>query len=120
MAELTIGSQTITNCTAVTTLAGEMDEGNFGLLEDEFNKLLESGVTGLVLDVSGLDGVTSAGIGALLNMSQLLEAKGGKLIVTAAKPEILGIVEILGLRETLSLADTAEQAKKLIASVKCQ
>ena len=118
MGELEIGSQTITSHTAVTTLKGEMDSGNFGLLEDEFNKLLESGVIGVVLDLSGAEGLSSAGIGAILNMSRLLGSRKGKLVLAGAKPKLAGTLEMLGLQDALQVADTAEQAKKMIASIK--
>lgn len=120
MGELEIGSQTITSHTAVTALRGDMDSGNFSLLEDEFNKLLESGVLGVVLDLSGAESLSSAGVGAILNMSRLLEARKGKLVLAAAKPKLVGTLELLGLQDALNMADTAEQAKKTIASIKGQ
>lgn len=117
MAEFSISSQTITAKTAVTKLAGEMNNDSFDMLEDEFNNLLESGVLGVVLDISGLDYVTSSGLGALINMSQVLAARKGKLVVAAARPKFVGGLEMLGLEEALILADTAEAAKKMVTSV---
>ena len=118
MAELSVHSQAINSSTAVTKLSGEMDANNFDVLEDEFNKLLESGIAGLVLDLSGLDAASSAGIGAVLNMSHLLAARKGKLVAAAARPKVLGTLEMLGLQEALAMADTAEAAKKMVAALK--
>jgi Anti-anti-sigma regulatory factor (antagonist of anti-sigma factor) len=120
MAEFTASSVTLTGCTAVVSLAGDLGESDFEALEEEFNKLLESGVLGLVVDASGLESTTSAGLGAVINLSRLLAAKNGKLILAALKPKIAGTIEMLGLNDTVELADTAEHAKKIIASIKAQ
>lgn len=117
MAEFTVVSQTLTATTAITKLAGDMDNSSFDVLEDEFNKLLESGTLGVVLDISALDSVTSSGVGAILNMTHVLASRKGKLIVAAARPKILGTLEMLGLLEALNLADTADTAKKMMTSV---
>lgn len=118
MADLEITTQTITGVTAMTKLSGDMDTGNFDLLEDEFNKLLDSGILGLVLEISGLDSLSSAGIGAILNMSRVLETRKGKLIVAAARPKIVGLIEMLDLRELVTMTDTADQARKIVSSIR--
>lgn len=118
MAEFEVNSQTITSVSALTKITGEMDSDNFDVLEDEFNKLLESGVLGLVLDLSGVDALSSAGIGAIINMSRLLEARKGRLVVAAMRPKLVGLIEMLGLGEALTIMDTADQARKTIASIK--
>lgn len=118
MAELGITSQTLTATTAIVKMAGDMDSGNFDTLEDEFNKILESGVVGVVIEISGLDSLSSAGIGAIINLSRVLEERKGKLVVAAARPKIVGLLEMLDVREVLTLAETAENARKIITSLK--
>lgn len=118
MAELNITSQTVSNTVALVKLAGELDSGNFDTLEDEFNKLLESGVQGIILDLSGLDAIASAGLGAIVYLSRVLATRRGKLVVASPRPKILGLLELLGLGETLTVTDSPEQARKLVSSIK--
>lgn len=118
MAELSVSSQTITNATVVVKMAGDMDSGNFGLVEEEFNKLLDSGIRGIVLDLSEVDMLSSSGIGAFIDVSRLLETRKGRLILAAARPKIAGLLEMLGVEESFAIVDTAEQARKMIASIK--
>lgn len=118
MEDFSIGSQTLTANTAVTKLAGDMDAHAFDLLEDEFSKLLESGVNGVVLDLSGLDSMSSSAVGAVVNMDRLLAGRGGKLVAAAVRPKVMGLLEMLGLGETLTFADNAEAAKKIVSSIK--
>lgn len=117
MADFSISSQAITPGSAIVGLAGDIGEECFDSLEDEFSKLLDSGVSGIVLDLSGVEAVSSACIGAILDMSRLLAARDGKLVAAAAKPKILGTMELLGLQDTLTLADTVDGAKKLISNL---
>lgn len=119
MAEFTLATQTVTANVVVTRLAGDMDDEAFDALEDEFNKLLESGIQGVVLDISALDSATSAGLGALLNMTNILAGRKGKLVVAAPRPKMQGTIEMLGIQEALNLEESAETAKKtVLAAIK--
>ncbi len=118
MAEFNLGSQPLTSATAVTKMAGDLNADNFDQLEDEFNKLLESGVLGLILDLSGLDSVSSAGLGAIVNMSRVLADRKGKLVVAVPRPKIQGLLDMLGLEGALTVADSMEQARRLISSIR--
>lgn len=117
MAELTVTTQTLTASTAVAKLAGEMGPHGLDALEDAFSLMLESGVKGLVLDLSGLDSVSSAGVGAFLDMASVLAGKKGKLVLAALKPKILGTLEMLRVHETLVIANNVEAARKLFAGL---
>lgn len=118
MEDFTVNSQTVTANAAVAKLTGDMDQHAFDLLEDEFNKLLESGVNGVALDLSGLDSISSSAIGAIINLSRVLAGRNGKLVVASVRPKVMGLLEMLGLGETLTFADNAEAAKKIISAVK--
>ncbi len=118
MPGLSISSQTITGVTAVTKMTGEVKAVDFDLVEDEFNKILGSGVLGLVLEISGLDDLSSACLGAFVNMARALADRKGRLVIAAPRPKILGLIEMLGLSESLTIADTPEQARKLISSIR--
>ena len=115
MAELKITSQTLTASTAICKLEGDLDGDNFDLLEDEFNKLLESGVLGVVMDLSALESFTSSGLGAIVNMAIVLRARGGKLIAASLRPGVLGTIAMLGAQEAQSVADSPYAARKAIA-----
>ena len=118
MTDFTINSQTVTASVAVTKMAGDMAGEYFDMLEDEFNRLLESGIRGLVLDFAGVDALSSAGLGAIINMSHILADRNGKLFVAAPRPKVLGVIEMLGLTEVITIVDSPEQAKKMASSIR--
>lgn len=116
--ELTVVTQTITSSTVIVKLVGGVDVANYPSLEDGINQMLESGVQGLVLDLSGLTSISSAGLGAIAHLSTTLADRGGKVIVAIADEKQAELVELLGLSEILTLAKTPEAGKKALAALK--
>jgi anti-anti-sigma factor len=116
MAELRIQSQTLTGNTVLCKIAGDVNGENFDTLEGECNTLIESGVVGVLADLTGLQSVTSAGLGALLNLGQVLSSRGGRLVCAGAGPGVLRTVEMLGIQEALTLQDTPDAGRKALAA----
>ncbi|MCD8350364.1 MAG: STAS domain-containing protein [Planctomycetaceae bacterium] len=117
MAEFTIISQTLTNNIAIARLTGAMDDGAFDAMEDEFGKLLESGMLGVIIDLSGVESVSSDGLGAILNLATVLKARSGKLATAAAIPDVADTIGLLGIGDLLGLEATADAARKAVAAV---
>ncbi len=118
MTNLTITSQPLTPATIVCALSGELDPDGFEPLGEEFDKYLHSGIRGVVLDMSGLESFTSAGLGAILNMSRALREREGRLVLACPKPEVLGTIAMLGLQDAVPIADSLDAAKKLLADIR--
>lgn len=118
MEEFTVSSQTITPSAAVVRLAGDMDLNAFDLVEDEFSRLLESGVKGVALDLGGLGSLSSSAIGAIIDLNRLLAEREGKLVLAGARPDTAGLLEMLGLGEAFAFADNVEAARKTISAIK--
>jgi anti-anti-sigma factor len=117
MAALTITGKTLTSKTVICALAGDLGASGFDPLEDEFEKYLNAGVLGIVMDLSGLDSLASSGLGAILNMSRILKERNGRLILASPKPEILGTIEMLGLQEAVPLTANLNDARKLLSGL---
>ena len=116
MADLNVSSQTLSANAAVVKLEGALDTGNFDALEDEFSKILESGISGVVLDISGLEAFSSSGLGAIINLARILASRDGKLVVAAPRPGVEGTLELLGVRDALSIVDSVDAARKEMAA----
>ncbi len=117
MAEFGIISQTITNKIAVLRLSGAMDDEAFDKMEDEFGKMLESGVLGVIIDLSGIESVSSDGLGTLLNLATVLKTRSGKLAAGGASPEIADTIALLGIGELLGYEETTDAARKAVTAV---
>ncbi|GEM_PF-3015754 len=118
MADFTMASQPLTHNTAIFKMGGDMTTASFAALEDEFNKILDNGILGMIVDVSALESITSSGLGAIVNLSQIMNDRNGKAVIAAPRPKILGLVELLGIQDKIVVAETLEQARKMIAALK--
>lgn len=114
MAEFSLSIQTMTSQSAIMRMGGTMDDLAFDLLEDEFSKILDSGVVGLVLDLAKVENITSDSLGAILNLGQVLKSRGGKMCLAAPIPEIRETIAMLGVEEPLGLEETTEAARKVV------
>ena len=105
---------------ALCRMGGRMDSHACEVIEDEFGKLLAAGMKAVVLEMSALEDMTSAGLGAVVNMSRTLEGKGGVLVLTLLRPGVEGLLDMLGVKEGLTVADGMDAARKRIAAVQQQ
>ncbi len=118
MAQFSVSTQTLNATSALCRAGGEVDANGFEMLEEEFGKLLGSGVTSLILELSALENMTSAALGSIVNMSRTLSARGGALVLAQLSPENGGLLDMLNLREVLTVADSPEAARKMISNTR--
>ena len=65
------------------------------------NKLDLNGIKSLVIDMSGVEYVFSAGLRSILMLQKLLEFQGGNIKLTNVSDDIRGIFECTGLDSLL-------------------
>jgi anti-anti-sigma factor len=95
----------------VLELKGKLNAGNTLLsLENEVRKLVEQKPTKFVVDISGLEYLDSAGIGALLAFSSATAAGGGKMVLAGAKGRIRNLLSMTQVDRIMNLADSADAA----------
>ena len=109
--ELKVTSQPLNANAGIMSLVGRLDSGNFEVLEDEVNRMIESGVNCIGIDASHLDGLSSAGLGAFANLATLLRERKGLFMLCSPVAEVVDLVDMLGLREMLGVTDTLDKAK---------
>ncbi len=83
--------------TAQATLAGATD----------------SGALHLVLNLAGVDYISSAGLRVLLATAQKLSRQNGKLVLCELQPGVREVLEISGLLTVFAVAATEGEAQSL-------
>jgi anti-anti-sigma factor len=76
-------------------LAGRLDTHTFGELDKRLEPLLASAVQSLVLDLAGLDYISSAGVRSLFKARKALAARGGKVVVVNPQPQIQKVFDVV-------------------------
>jgi len=78
------------------TLTGRVSHANSASLENAIEEA-RAGARELVLDLAGVDYVSSAGLQVLTRASERLSGSGGRLVLAAAQPPVRVALELAGL-----------------------
>lgn len=84
------------------TLSGELDASSASGLEEQLLALQGEGAARVVLDLSGLRFVDSAGVSVLVKAKRDADERGDTLILCQPTPQVHGVFAMLGLAQWLS------------------
>lgn len=87
----------------IMALEGRLDTSTAPEFDEELNSSLGA-VTELVLDFSGLEYISSAGLRILLSAQKKMN-KQGKMVITKANDTIKEVFEITGFIDILTIED---------------
>ena len=91
------------------TLRGPLDGETCMLLEREVNRVLTEPLRTMVLDMAGVDFVTSAGIGTIMKAKTSLAKLQADLAMVGMQPQVQKVFEIIRVLPTMQVfRDTAE------------
>lgn len=76
-------------------LAGRLDTHTYGELDQQLAPVLGSTIHSLVLDLAGLDYISSAGVRSIFKARKALSARGGKVVVVNPKPQIQKVFDVV-------------------------
>ncbi len=83
-------------------LVGELDTHTAHQLSDRLDEVGDA--TPLVLDLSGVSFISSAGLSVILNVQRRLRGAGGALTLRSPTPAVDRLVQLSGLSETLDFS----------------
>lgn len=84
------------------TLSGRLDTTTAPDFEKELKSSLD-GVNELVLDFSGLDYISSAGLRVLLSAQKLMNGAGGSMKIVGANDIVKEIFDVTGFSDILTI-----------------
>ncbi|MFY2763121.1 STAS domain-containing protein [Arenimonas sp. MALMAid1274] len=77
------------------SLAGRLDTHTYGDLDARLGPVLESPIRSLVLDLAGLEYISSAGVRSIFKARKALHARGGKVVVVNPQPQIQKVFDVV-------------------------
>lgn len=95
---------------ALVTLSGAVDAHNAPELERQLLEALQENVTSLIIDLSALEYISSAGLGVFMVISDLVQKRNGQLLFAALPATIRTILETLGFHHLFPLFGTVQEA----------
>ncbi len=94
----------------VVVLTGKLDTVTAPAFEKRIRDVIGTGAVRLVLDLSAIDYISSAGLRGLLVMSKLLKEKQGKACLVGVKGNVRSVFEMSGFLTFFRDEETVEAA----------
>lgn len=108
----------------VMEILGHADDTTSEFLLDCIERLIENGARHIILDCSGLDFITSMGLGAVVRLNQKLNQRKGSLGLVSVPEPVSEVIRFSRLNRLLHLygsvddaVESVEQSCGLLAAV---
>ncbi len=101
--------------TLIASVAGQVNSANAGNLESQLLQLVALGEHRLVLDLSRLDYISSAGLRVALMLAKRIREQGGRLAFYGMQPHVHEVFDISGFLAILTVVDTRADALAQVA-----
>lgn len=100
----------------VYTPVGRIDSGNAPAAEQEVLSRIEATGPWLVIDLSRIDYLSSAGLRVLLVAAKTCRAAHGSVVIQQPSPAVAEVLQISGFDKILPLVASREEALRALAS----
>ena len=81
--------------TQTVALVGRLDTETAPSLDAELQRVLATQVKVIVFDLSGLDYISSAGLGALFRAQKAMKARSGEALLVNPQPQVQKVFDIV-------------------------
>lgn len=95
---------------ALVVLEGRMDAASRDLLQAAGDRMAETGTKHIVVDMTHLTYISSAGLGVLVRLSSILGKVGGRVSLCGTNGVVKTVLEITKIGSLFRIYDTADQA----------
>ena len=93
---------------------GRLDVHGVTHLWDAIPGRITKDTPSLLMDMSGVDVMTSAGVGVLIKMLNHLESLGGRMALFGCNAKVRRVLQICELETVLNVCDEADEARRAI------
>ncbi|MDR1468223.1 MAG: STAS domain-containing protein [Spirochaetaceae bacterium] len=94
----------------ILTLSGYIDTYNSTSFQKRVSRAIESGFIKLVFVCSGLNYVSSTGIGSFTAFLKTLKSLSGDMVLQDLQPKVFEVFQLLGFSQFFNIHDTIEEA----------
>lgn len=94
----------------VLFLTGYIDTYNSNFFQKRVTKAIEAGYTKLIFNCSGLNYVSSTGIGSFTAFLKAVRPRGGDLVLLEIQPKVYEVFQLLGFSQFFNIKDNLNEA----------
>ncbi len=95
---------------------GFLDAHTFEQMENTINNLFNENSFKIVVDLSGVDYISSAGAGVFIGAIGTAQENKGDIVLMQPTPHVKEVFDLLGLSQIFHFADDADTAVKFFSS----
>jgi anti-anti-sigma factor len=107
----------VENGVCVCRIEGRMDGQGAAVIETGAHQRISAGELRLVLNLAGVDYVSSAGLRCFLVVAKKVQSVNGCLVLCGLTPLVLNVMTLSGFNQLLRICVTEEEAVAAAASV---
>ena len=107
-------------CYFEIALTGRLDSNTYARLEQLIGSLMTTPVKAIVLDMGGLEYISSMGLRVIFKTMKDLKLSGGTLLVTNMQPQVKKVFEIANALPDDSIFASVEEADQYYESIQAQ
>jgi len=94
----------------IVKIIGRLDAISAPQVDKKVSGLIDMGNKFILMDFSGVDYLSSAGMRLLLSATKRLKGKEGKFVISGINDDVLEVLKMAGFDHILSIANTREAA----------
>ncbi|WP_372619382.1 STAS domain-containing protein [Falsiroseomonas sp.] len=91
-------------------LVGRLDSTTVGGVETQFTAAVVAPGRSAVLDMRGLEFLSSLGIRLLLSVARVISRRGGRMVLFGTRPMVAEVLTAMALEEVLPMVGTEAEA----------
>jgi len=100
----------------VLYLTGYIDTYNSNFFQKRVLKAIDSGFNRIVFHCSGLNYVSSTGIGSFTAFLKTVKPKGGEVVLLEIQPKVFEVFQLLGFSQFFNIKDSLDDAVRFFSS----
>ena len=114
MPKFQISKEKLTDGIILLTVKGFLDAHTYEELEKVLDELFDANSYKIVVDLSGLDYISSAGAGVFIGAIGTIQENDGNIILLKPSSNVREVFDLLGLSQIFTFADTKESALNIL------
>jgi len=104
MSEFRLNQETVNSDTAVLNVGGFLDAHTFEKLESHISGLFKNGIYKVVVDLSQVEYISSAGAGVFIGALSEAQENGGNIVLLNPSANVMEVFDLLGLSQIFNVA----------------
>lgn len=114
--DLNVRVETSNQSYTTIELTGFLDAHTVNTFESRIEEIVSSGQRQMVIDLKGLNYISSAGIGALMALTQRLRRESGDMVLLQPNEKVFKILDLLGFTKIFNVALKEEDIQNYLQS----